>query len=87
MGHGDEDNDDDKTVMDYAVDLFVIPSIPSKQLGSLKVAVGVRGSGETEHCRGGDALGVNKFCPSSTISNLSFPTTLSPCGMIGWSAV
>ena len=47
--------------MDYDVDLFVIPSIPSKQLGSLKVAVGVRGSGETEHCRGGDALGVNKF--------------------------
>ena len=47
--------------MDYDVDLFVIPSIPSKQLGSLKVAVGVRGSGETEHCRGGDALDVNKF--------------------------
>ena len=52
MWHGDEGNDD-------AVDLFVIPSIPSKQLGGLKVAVGVRGSGETEHCRGGDALGVN----------------------------
>ena len=80
MWHGDEGNDD-------AVDLFVIPSIPSKQLGSLKVAVGVRGSGETEHCRGGDALGVNKCCTNSTISNLSFPTTLSPCGMIGWSAV
>ena len=54
MWHGDEGNDD-------AVDLFVIPNIPSKQLGGLKVAVGVRGSGETEHCRGGDALGVNKF--------------------------
>ena len=80
MWHGDEGNDD-------AVDLFVIPSIPSKQLGGLKVAVGVRGSGETEYCRGGDALGVNKCCTNSTISNLSFPTTLSPCGMIGWSAV